>query len=161
VKANNKAKQRAFLAAFETCASITKAAKAATMDRALHYDWLITDPEYLGRFEAAKTRAGEVLEDEAVRRAHDGVLEPLVYQGQFQYKTRDKQIQREDGTVEIVQEQHGKPLAIRKYSDGLLQFLLRGFKPEKYRDRGQVELTGANGGPIDSAITLTFVRPKE
>lgn len=33
-------------------------------------------------------------------------------------------------------------------SDVLLIFLLKGLRPEKYRDRHQHEVTGPNGGPI-------------
>ena len=36
-----------------------------------------------------------------------------------------------------------------KLSDRLLEFLLRGNKQETYRDRGTVELTGKDGGPIE------------
>lgn len=59
--------------------------------------------------EALDVGAG-ALEDEAVRRAYVGVEEPLFYQG------------KQCGTV-------------RKYSDTLLIFLLKGAKPAKYRER--------------------------
>jgi hypothetical protein len=36
----------------------------------------------------------------------------------------------------------------RKQSDLLLIFLLRGLKPEKYRERFHQEITGPEGGPI-------------
>jgi hypothetical protein len=48
------------------------------------------------------------LEDEAVRRAYEGWLKPVFYQG------------RQCG-------------AVRRYSDKLLMFLLKGWRPERYR----------------------------
>jgi hypothetical protein len=84
-----------------------------------------------------------------VRRAHIGVEEPLVYQGEFTYE-RDAKGRRK----------LKKPLFIRKYSDALMMFLLKGFKPEKYRERGSVELTGAGGGPIEIVERLNAARKR-
>ena len=120
---NSTPKKSAFLAAYARTASITKAAELAGIDRANHYDWKATDPQYVAAFEAAKLLATESLEDEAIRRAHEGVRKP-VYQG-------------------------GKKVgAVQEYSDTLMIFLLKGAKPEKYRERGTVELSGPAGAPI-------------
>jgi hypothetical protein len=122
-KTRNTAKQQSFLAAFVATASITKAAEAAKIHRQRHYTWLEDDPHYPALFEHAKTEASQSLEDEAVRRAHEGVLEPVFYKG--------------------------KPAGVvRVYSDGLLQTLLKGWLPEKYRDRANVEVSAPGGGPI-------------
>jgi len=141
-------KPGAFLAAFRLTASVTKAAKAAKLDRSLHYRWLKEDPAYAPAFAEAAAEAAQLLEDEAVRRAYEGVEEPLVYKGEFTYPWRQK-VNKETGEVTNVR--GNKPLTINTKSDGLLMFLLKGFKPEKYRDSWKGELTGAGGGPI--AIT--------
>ena len=39
--------------------------------------------------------------------------------------------------------------AVRKYSDTLLIFMLKARRPEKYRERANVELTGQGGGPVE------------
>jgi len=71
---------------------------------------------------AAATQATEVLEQEAWRRARDGVAEPVY--------------------------QHGKQIGtIQRYSDNLLMFLLRARAPERYRDRVDVSVT-----PIIKAV---------
>ncbi len=134
-------KQASFLAAFAATASITKAAKAAKLERTLHYRWLREDEEYPAAFALAYAEAAQTLEDEAVRRANEGVLEPITYQGGYCYKRR---LNKETGKLE----NYGAPLVIRKYSDGLMQTLLKAFKPEKYRERNSLEVTGAAGGPI-------------
>lgn len=115
-----------FLRCYAETGSVSRAAEAAKIHRSIHYRRLKEDPKYQAAFNAAHEVAIAVLEDEAIRRAVEGVEEPLTYQGQFQYADVD-----DDGNPT------GKPLAIRKYSDSLLQFLLRGAKPEKYRERFQ------------------------
>jgi hypothetical protein len=83
-----------------------------------HYLWMHTDPAYAEAFEASRDEAAQVLEDEAVRRAQQGVEEP-VYQG-------------------------GKLVGtVQRYSDTLLIFLLNGARPDKYKQRSSVEVTGA------------------
>jgi hypothetical protein len=129
-------RQKTFLAAFKITGRIDSAAKAAGVDRSSHYDWLREVKGYRELFEAAIAEAADALEDEATRRATEGVLEAHYYQG--------------------------KPVGARRvYSDGLMMFLLRGLKPAKYRDLQSVEVTGKNGGPIENALTVTFVHAKD
>lgn len=144
-RVHNRAK--VFLAAYRATCSITKAAEAADMERGMHYRWLEDDPQYKADFETAKEEAFQSLQDEAVRRAHEGIRKPLVYQGQFTYASYTK---KGKGI--------GPPLAIQEYSDSLLMFLMRGMKPEMYRER--FEHTGKDGGPIEGNITINFVKPK-
>jgi hypothetical protein len=101
-------RQAAFLAAFRITACLSKAAQAARIGRRRHYHWLEQDPDYRLAFEQAKLEVVGELEDEAVRRACEGWLKPVFYQG------------RQCGTV-------------RRYSDKLLMFLLKGWRPERYR----------------------------
>lgn len=121
----------AFLAAYRLTGSITEAAAAAKIDRRLHYRWL-DSPAYKEAFEKAKLEAGDMLEDVAIKRVREGTLEPVFYQGAICGSKR-------------------------YYDSGLMQFLLRGLKPEKYGSK--TEVTGAGGGPVD--ITVRFVKPEE
>jgi hypothetical protein len=125
------ANQDAFLAAFREVGNIYRAAQLVKMDRTQHYRWL-DDPEYRARFADASDDAVDSLETEARRRAVEGVDEPA---GWFQ------------GTAGGV---------VRKYSDTLLIFLLKGARPEKYRDR--LEHTGKDGAPIEVAQLTTAER---
>lgn len=124
------AKQRAFLAAFAKLGNIAEACVAAATGRRSHYDW-IEQPEYKAAFEDAKEEAADLLEGEARRRAQYGVREPVVYQGELCY---EKVVDPETGEIT----RGSKPLVIRKYSDVLLIFLLKGLRPEKYRDNMHV-----------------------
>ena len=120
-------KQRAFLAAFAATGNITQAAKAAKQDRCQHYDWSKKSEVYTAAFAAAKEEAAETLEAEARRRAVDGVEEPVFYKG-------------------------GQCGAVRRYSDVLLIFLLKGVLPEKYRERQQVEVSGSLGNLTEEQL---------
>lgn len=109
-------KKRAFLAAYATCGQIKQACLAAQTDHVMHYYWLKTDPAYKEAFAEAKDLAASTLEDEAIRRARDGVTRPVYYLGA------------------VV----GEELV---YSDTLLIFLLKGLMPELYGNKVQADVT--------------------
>lgn len=107
-------KKKAFLAAFRENGNVRLACLAADVGRSTHYRWLDSDMAYREAFDLAKEDAADILEAEAKRRAVDGVEEPVgFYRGQ-------------PGGV------------VRKYSDTLLIFLLKGLRPEVYRERMEV-----------------------
>lgn len=125
-------KQSAFLTAYViTAGHISRAARLAKIARSRHYDWL-SEPEYVTAFARAERQATDVLIDEMKRRAFEGVKKAIYFRG----------------------ERCGYE---QMYSDGMAMFLARGLDPDKWRDRQQIEHTGAGGEPI--AITVTFVRP--
>ncbi len=124
---SKKEKQEAFLTQFRICATVSHSAKLALISRRTHYLWLEKDPAYAEAFEAAKVVANEALFKEAWRRA-TGFDEPVIYQGK---QSLDAE---------------GNPLVIRKYSDTLLIFLMKGAMPGTYRER--FEVTGGGGAPL-------------
>ena len=72
-------KKRAFLAAFESCGSVSRACKAAEINRSTHYEWLESDPEYVQAFDEAKENCGEELEAVARERAVKGSDTLLIF----------------------------------------------------------------------------------
>lgn len=114
-------KMKAFLAAYEETGSVVRAAKAAGIQRQLHYRALEKSVEYRTHFEEAEKRFGDALEGHARKLARDGVREPVFFQG-----------------IKC-----GSRL---KYSPALIIAMLKALKPEKYRER--FEHTGPDGGPI-------------
>ncbi len=114
-KANSRAgilkKRRGLLAALRESGNVVKAAREAGMSTSAAYR-LSKHPDYSEAFEAAKAEGEQALAyrllEEARRRAEEGVLEPVFYQGQ------------EVGMV-------------RKYSDNLLMFKIKGLMPH-FRD---------------------------
>lgn len=102
-------KAAAFLAAYAKTCSVTISARAAKCLRSDHYNWLRFDPAYKAAFEELHEEAAQILEDEAVRRALEGVEKPITVAGERE--------------------------VIREYSDTLLIFMLKGMKPAKFRER--------------------------
>ncbi|MGA2578434.1 MAG: hypothetical protein ABSH24_20670 [Bryobacteraceae bacterium] len=77
-------RKRCFLAAFSASGGhLSRAAIAANVSRRAHYRWLKTDDKYKRAFESAEMEASAVLEDEARRRAFEGVVEGVYYQGKL------------------------------------------------------------------------------
>ena len=118
-------KKIAYLAAFSHTGNVTLSARMAGISRITVYNWRGNPKEGEAFLEAeavARESATELLEQEAWRRAHDGVEEPVGW-----YK--------------------GAPGGhILRYSDNLLMFLLKSLRPDKYRERH--EFSGPEGGPI-------------
>lgn len=116
-------KKRAFLAAYCQVGNVSDAAKLAEINRMSHYNWLQSDERYAELFQQANEIACDHLEAEARRRAISGVEEPVFYHGEV------------CGTI-------------RRYSDTLLIFLLKGARPDKFRDNATIRHTGPDGGAI-------------
>jgi hypothetical protein len=118
-----KAREKRFLAALGRGVSVAGAAAEAGFCRAFAYRWRYADPDFAARWDAAYEEGTDALEDAARRRAMQGVDTPVYYGGK---KVGD----------------------IRKYSDALLMFLLRGRRPEKYRERLATDPAHADIGPL-------------
>jgi hypothetical protein len=97
----------------ETC-NVTLAAKAAGVSSSSVYKHKQTDVLFSERWDEALQEGIDLLEHKAHQRAFEGVSEPVFYQGY------------ECGSV-------------RKYSDALTMFLLKAHRPDKYRERSQVD----------------------
>ena len=135
------AAQRAFLAAYVLVPRIGRSATAAGIARETHYAWLNRYSAYVEAFAVAETMAGDLAEDEAKRRAIQGVTEPFVYRGQV--------------VMHIDKDGLNVPLMRRRYSDSLLALILQGSKPEKYSTQRHANADGKALPPL--AITVTLV----
>lgn len=82
--------------------------------------WRQQDVEFDQMCVEAESLVTDQIEREAIRRAVRGVLEPVVHKGE----------------VVMV---NGEPLMSRRYSDSLLQFLLKGRRSEVYGDKSKVD----------------------
>lgn len=100
----------------ETC-NVTLAAQAVGVATGTAYKHRKTDPLFAERWDEALAEGVDLLEHLAHERAFKGVEEPVFSKGEVAgYVT--------------------------KYSDALTMFLLKAHRPEKYRERSQVESTG-------------------
>jgi hypothetical protein len=127
------ARQERFLKALAETGNITAAVALAGTSRTRVYELRKVDENFRAGWDEAENTASDKLEAEAWRRAVDGVQEPLVSGGK------------------IVRDDDGNPIAIRRYSDAMLTLLLKARRPEKFRERSSVEMSGPGGKPIEVA----------
>jgi len=126
--------RKRFLAALRDSGIVRTACKAAKVDRTWAYRARSEDTAFAKQWDDAMEDACDLLEQEAWRRAHEGVDRGVYWQGK-----------RVD--------------TMREYSDGLIQFLLKGHRPSVFRENFRVEHSGPGGKPIEmrdvSGITDT------
>jgi len=141
-----------FIAVLSECCQVGKACAAVGISRATAYRWREDDQDFADAWDKAMKIGVSALEDEAHRRAFDGVDDPLTYQGRFTYLYRTLR----DAEGNPIRDEQGMPVqepvlddagnhkiaAVRKYSDTLAIFLLKAHNPEKYRENSKIELAG-------------------
>lgn len=113
-------RQRLFLEEFARNGNVLRSCQRLGIARGTVYGEWVKQPEFKAAFEQAAEDATDLLEEEARRRAIEGVPEAVHYQGV-----------RCD--------------TIQKYSDSLLMFLLRG-KREAFREKRTVGVGVESGG---------------
>lgn len=133
VHKRSRAAEDAVLAWLAKGYSLGHAAEQAGVARQTVLGWR-KDPAFAARYDEAIERGTDVLEDEARRRAVEGVDRP-VFQG-------------------------GECVGhVREFSDNLMTILLGG-RRDKYR-RQKVEHSGPDGGPIQQSVEVEFVGVKK
>lgn len=162
----------AFLEALTATGVVASACRAAGVATATVYARRRTDADFAAAWDQALEDATDALEQEARRRAVEGIEEPIVHKGEFTpvwerdadgqvllapYATgsfypkgheREGQEIMGSRPVQAVDE-HGNPrfLTVRKKSDPLLMFLLKGYRQRFSTER--TELTGKDGAPLE------------
>lgn len=119
---------KAFLAALAKVGVVGYAAERAKVERTVPYKLRESDDEFRAAWETALDEASDRLEKEALRRGHDGVKKPV-----FQ----------------------GKELVgyVREYSDTLLIFMLKGNRPDKFRER--YDVTGKMAHNVSGKVAFS------
>ena len=133
----------AFMAALDRGMTVSGACKAASMGRSTAYGLRATDEAFAKAWNEAIDTGTDVLEDEAFRRACEGVVEPIISGGR----------QVLDG--------EGKPMTLRRYSDSLMVTLLKARRPERFRERSTVEsnvTVAADPGPAIREVLKTMTQ---
>lgn len=149
-------KKRAFLETFVTLGSVTKATRVVGIDQSLPYIWNGNDPEFAEAYKRAQRLSAQHLVEEARRRAHEGIEEPVVYKGQISGHWVDSRGRRipmdSSGNLladdETLDNATFIPLTVPRVSDTLLIFLLKGLDPETFGDRSNVTLRGDKDAPL-------------
>ncbi len=168
----------AFLAALRTMPVLRYACQAVGIDAATAWRRRKADPDFDEAVLAAMEEGMDKAEQEAYRRGVDGFEEPLTHQGritwQLEYYDRETGEAVPDDVYEAnmlkspdnrkslgwryLKDAAGQrvPVTVRKHSDTLLQFVLRGRRRAVFGDKQ--EITGAGGGPLQIDETARAAR---
>jgi len=119
----------------------TTAAEFAGIDRLAAFHQRRSDPEFAAACEQAIQAASESLEAEAIRRAKEGVQ-------RLKFNSKTGEAYRDPRTGEYYVE--------HEYSDTLMTLLLRGLRPDRYRDRSSVEMEHSGGVQVEEAIYVNL-----
>jgi hypothetical protein len=115
-----------FLDVLRQYCNVAEACRASGLARTTAYEWRAADPTFMAEWLEAEAEAVDKLEREAWRRGAEGYDETIVSGGKITVST--------------------------KYSDRMLEILLKGHRPDKYRERVSNEISGPGGGPVDIAF---------
>lgn len=142
ISANDREK---FLDGLRRGLTVKAAAEAAAHPAVTFFALAARDPEFAEQKRLAMEVGTDLLEEEASRRGRDGWLEPVV----------GKVAPGIDGHVVGPD---GEPMYIRRYSDRLMEVMLKGRRPE-YRDNPRIDITNQtlNVPFVDRSATLREV----
>lgn len=113
-------KRAEFLETLRTTGNVSRSARVVGISRQRVYELKRADAGFAAEWDDALEEGVDNLEEEARRRAYEGTLKPVFYQG-----------------AECGQ--------IREYSDTLMIVLLKAHRPDKYRDRSDTTVTHQGG----------------
>jgi hypothetical protein len=130
-----KERQGRFLDALANTGSVTAAIAVANTSRTRVYELRKADPAFASAWQEAEEIATDRLEDEARRRAVEGIAEPVVSAGK------------------LVRDDDGKPILVRRYSDNLLLALLKARRPPR-RERSVRFQLPALRSAVDAASAM-------
>lgn len=118
-----------FLTKLRKSPNVSAAARAAGYSRQWAYQIRASDPDFAAEWDDAIDESMDVAEGEIYRRAVRGVVKRVFYKGE--------EIDR-----------------VREYSDTLLMFMAKAYRPDKYKETVRNEMTGKNGDPLPPQVVI-------
>lgn len=133
VQLTSQEKQKFLQKLAQNLGNVSKAATAAKISRSAAYLYKDKDADFSKAWDDIEAAVADAMEQEMVRRAIKGYQEPVFYKGQMIAK-------------------------IRKFSDRLLEFGLKGKRPEVYRERFDItqNVTGSLDVNLQIAINQIY-----
>lgn len=128
-----------FLESLRKTPNVSAAARACGVSPSTAYAHRQADQSFAEAWDEAIEECVDTLEAKLYERAVEGYEEPVVYKGQIATTVTE--------TGEI------KPVTIRKFSDTVGMFLLKGRRRRIYGDASSIELSGPGGKPIEMTDT--------
>jgi hypothetical protein len=145
----SKKQKRRFLRFLRESGNVSRSAERAGFSRITAYRLRDADTNFATEWDAAIEAGVDDLEQEARRRAYEGVADYVVSSGAIVHIPQFA----EDGKTIVGQ----KPLVRKRYSDTLMITLLKAHRPGKYR-----EANANDDNPAQpNTIKIEFVKPPE
>lgn len=147
-------KKSAFLAAYAIRWRIGQAAVSAGVGRRTVYEWLEQDPDFKAAFDESRLSNVEAMEEEATRRAVQGVQRLKFHKGELvmipdpsgaMVPDMQAKMVLKDGKWVLPMTPVMIPYVEHEFSDTLLMFRLNAEAPEKYRQNVKTEHSGKIG----------------
>lgn len=137
-----------FLAELRKLPVTSYAARAAGVDRSTVHKTRDRHEDFRLAMDEAMEEGIDKAEAEMLRRAVEGVRKPVIHKGQLTYQLEPYIDAEGKEQVRYMRDADGNlvPLTTQEYSDGLLQFALKGRRRGVYGDR--TEIAGDGGGPL-------------
>jgi hypothetical protein len=129
-----------FLEQLRTSPNVSAAARACGIGPGTAYKHRQSDPSFAEAWDEAIEECIDTLEAKLYERATVGYEEAQVYKGQIAMQADP-----------ITGQQ--RPVTVRKFSDNVGMFLLRGRRRRIYGDASSIELSGPGGKPIEMTDT--------
>lgn len=145
--------KKRFLAVQRHCLSINAACEKSGIPAITVWEWRKKDEPFAQAVLDALAEAADSLEEEARRRAVEGWQEPVIHQGQLQFRHDPL-----TGKLELDDNFEPIPLTVTKKSDRLLEVMLSA-KKNDYKRKGFTFSTGSGEGgqSVPSKITVEFI----
>lgn len=146
-------KKEVFIENYALHGVVTVACAAASISRSCYYQWCENDEDFAIACEDARECAVDLAEFELRNRAVDGVEEPVLFKGEPVWR-------RDPVTADVLLDDDFNPIpfTINRRSDRLLEVYMKANR-NQYRDKGSLEVTGKDGGAIETQFEVTYVLP--
>ncbi len=149
-------RKKKFLNNLALYGNVSAALKFSGWSRSNMRHWREQDALFQQQYEIAMERAADMLEAEATRRAVTGYDDVVVYQGKVVYHQYPPG-HPQQGQLMLDEWGDPIPVVVRKYSDRMLELLLKAARPERFREnievtnnhKGGVLVVGMMGQPSD------------
>lgn len=150
---------KAFLSSLARLGNVRLACETAEIDRRTAYYLRDADPSFAADWEQALEDSADLLEQEARRRAEQGVQRLKFHNGAAimvqAISPEGMPLVNADNEPIMV------PYVEHEYSDTLAIFLLKGIRPEKYRERADLRHSGrVDLGALSDAELLAIAEAK-
>ena len=141
-----------FLTAYSRCGTVASACDASGIGRSTYKAWKKNDTAFQYALDEVTLDFADEIESEAIRRAKEGVRTIKFTTSGVPIKDPRK---LDPDTGEVKPEWKNDPWYYEEeFSDRLLEMLLKAKRPQEFRDRQSIEVSGPGGVPLEVDLSI-------